>query len=240
MPARVSASASRWQQLRAEFADLGPLRAVAVATAVAPTAGLMAVFARLPAIADAWPTGAVGWSAAVGACGLAVGGVLLPAAFAAFAAGACLGAVLGAVAAGAGLVLAAWLGQFVVWPLAVRRLYAFMAGRPRVAFVQSLCGGGPSVAVRGALTLRLGCAVPFQVVSLYLSASRIPARVALPAAALAAAVVAPPAACAGALWRAWAIDGAAPDARQWAALAALAALAVGARVCARRSLAGMP
>ena len=115
-----------------------------------------------------------------------------------------------------------------------------MAGRPRVAAVQALCAGGPAAAVRGALALRLGCAVPFQVVSLYLSAARIPARVAVPGAVLAAAVVAPAAACAGALWRAWATDGVWPSAPQWAALAALAALALGARLCARRALAGMP
>jgi hypothetical protein len=57
---------------------------------------------------------------------------------------------------------------------------------------------------------------------------------------LAAAVVAPAAACAGALWRVWATDGVWPSAPQWAALAALAALALGARLCARRALAGMP
>lgn len=240
MPPLVSASASRWHQLRAEFADLGPLRVVAVATAVVPTAGLMAVLARLPELAAAWPGGMAGWGASVGACGLAVGGVLLPAAFAAFAAGAVLGPVGGATAGVVGLALAAWLGQFVVWPVAVARLYPFMAGRPRVAAVQARCAGGAAVAVRGALTLRLGCAVPFQVVSLYLSAARIPARVTLPAAALAAAVVAPPAACAGALWRAWSAAGAWPSAPQAATVAALVALALGARLCARRALAGMP
>jgi hypothetical protein len=52
--------------------------------------------------------------------------------------------------------------------------------------------------------------------------------------------VAPAAACAGALWRVWATDGVWPSAPQWAALAALAALALGARLCARRALAGMP
>lgn len=240
MPPSVPAPDSRWQRLRAEFADLGPLRAVAIATAVLPTAGLLAVLARLPALAPSWPAGLFGAGAAAIAVGGGVGLVLLPAAFAAFAAGALLGPVPGAAAALAGLVLAAWLGQFVVWPVAVARLYPFMAGRPRVAAVQARCGGGAAAAVRGALILRLGCAVPFQVVSLYLSAARIPARVTLPAAALAAAVVAPPASCVGALWRAWAADGARPSGLQAALAAALVALALAARWCARRALAGMP
>jgi hypothetical protein len=240
MQGRVSSSETRWQHLRAEFADLGPLRPVAVATAVLPTVGLMLVLGNLRELAAAWPVAPLGHAAAAAAVGALVGAVLLPAAFAAFAAGACLGVSGGAVAAIAGLALAAALGQFVVWPFAVARLYPFMAGRPRVAAVQALCAGGPAAAVRGALALRLGCAVPFQVVSLYLSAARIPARVGVPGAVLAAAVVAPAAACAGALWRVWATDGVWPSAPQWAALAALAALALGARLCARRALAGMP
>ncbi|MFN9844331.1 MAG: hypothetical protein ACK57Q_08350, partial [Planctomycetota bacterium] len=213
---------------------------VAVASAVLPTAGRLLVLATRGDLGGVWPAAPLGHAAAAAAVGALVGAVLLPAAFAAFAAGACLGVVGGAAAAIAGFAFAAALGQFVVWPFAVTRLYPFMAGRPRVAAVQALCAGGPAAAVRGALALRLGCAVPFQVVSLYLSAARIPARVAVPGAVLAAAVVAPAAACAGALWRAWATDGVWPSAPHWAALAALAALALGARLCARRALAGMP
>jgi len=57
MPQRVPAAGSRWQRLRAEFADLGPLRPAALATAALPTAGLMAVFARTPQVAAAWTAG---------------------------------------------------------------------------------------------------------------------------------------------------------------------------------------
>lgn len=226
-----------WHRLRAEFADLGPLRPVAVATAVLPTAGTMAALARLGAIADGWPSGIAGVACAIGAIGALVACVLLPAAFAAFVAGACLGARDGALAASLGLPLAAWLGQVVVWPVVVARLYPFMRARPRVAAVQALCRLG---AVRGVLDLRLGCTVPFQVVSLYLSAAAIPARATAIGSAFAAALTATPAACLGAMWREWHVRGQAPGLVAIVVVAVAGVVAIAARLRARAAAAGLP
>lgn len=237
MHGRVAVPSNRWQRMRAEFADLGPLRAVAIATAVLPTAGAIALLARLPVIGDAWPLGVAGVAAAAASIGLLVGGVALPAAFAAFAAGACLGAAAGTLAAVAGLALAAGCGQTVVWPIAVARLYPFMRGRPRVAAVQALCAPG---AVRGALALRLGCSVPFQVVTLYLSAAAIPPRATVAATALAAALTATPMACLGAMWRGWQARGQEPALADLIVAALAGAAAIAARLRARAAVAGMP
>lgn len=233
----MASRSDSWQRLRAEFADLGPLRAVAVATAVLPTAGAIAALARLPELADGWPAGVGGVVCAAAAIGGLVACVALPAAFASFAAGACLGARDGALAAWLGLPLAAWLGQRVVWPVVVARLYPFMRARPRVAAVQALCARG---AVRGALALRLGCSVPFQVVSLYLSAAAIPARATGAATAMAALLTATPVAGLGAMWRAWQARGAASAVADALFVALVGAVAIAARLRARAAVAGMP
>jgi hypothetical protein len=237
MDGGVATRSNPWQRMRDEFVDLGPLRAVAVATAVLPTAGTITLLARLPALASEWPAGLTGVAWAAAAIGAFVACVALPGAFAAFAAGACLGAPAGAVAAFVGLPLASWLGQRVVWPVVVAPLYPFMRARPRVAAVRALCAPG---AVRGALALRLGCSVPFQVVSLYLSAAAIPARATVVATALAAALAATPAACLGAAWRRWQERGVMPSGADALVVALAAAVAIAARLRARAAVAGMP
>ncbi|MFN9845977.1 MAG: hypothetical protein ACK57Q_16705, partial [Planctomycetota bacterium] len=60
----MSSSETRWQHLRAEFADLGPLRPVAVATAVLPTAGLMLGLGNPRELAAAGPAAPLGHAAA--------------------------------------------------------------------------------------------------------------------------------------------------------------------------------
>lgn len=192
----------------AAFADLGPLRPVAVATAVLPTAGLLLALATLPALAAAWPAGVPGALLATAAIAAAVAAVLLPPSFAAFAAGYVLGpAGIGATAAGT--AAAAVLGQRLVWPLLGARLYAFMRGRPRAIAAQRFCQGDLAACSLRVAAFRLAVRLPFAVQTLLLSAAATPTA-AVAAGSLLAAI--PVAALAGGLGIA---------ARRWAELDAL-------------------
>jgi uncharacterized membrane protein YdjX (TVP38/TMEM64 family) len=157
-------------RIRAEIVDLGPLRWVALASAVLPTAGLFALWLQLPRVAAVWPAGSIGIVAAVGALGAAVALLLLPAAFSAFAAGYCLGPVAGALAIWCALPLAGWLGQHLVWPIVAAPLYPFLRQRPRIAIVSLLAQQN---GWRGIAAARAAATFPFQVVTLMMSGARV-------------------------------------------------------------------
>lgn len=173
-------------RLRAEMVDLGPLRWVAFATAVLPTAGLFAVWSLLPQLTAAWPAGPSGVAAAALAIGALVASLALPAAFSAFAAGYLLGPVGGAAATVVGLPVAGWLGQHLVWPLLAARLYPILRPRPRVAAVAWLAR---ERGWRGVAAVRAAAVFPFQVTSLMLSGAAVPARRAFAGAIVAAVPV---------------------------------------------------
>jgi hypothetical protein len=229
----VSARSRDPRRHLAAFADLGPLRPVAVATAVLPTAGLLLTLAALPSLAVAWPAGASGALLATAAIAAAVAAVLLPPSFAAFAAGYVLGPA-GIGAAAVGSALAAVLGQRLVWPLLGERLYAFMRGRPRAIAAQRFCQGGLAACSVRVAAFRLAVRLPFAVQSLLLSvANTAVAPVAL-GSLLAALPVAALAGGLGAAARRWSEVGALPT-PTGAGLLGTAMLLVGALAVAART-----
>jgi len=155
--------AERWR-------DLGPLRAIAVASAVLPTIGALVGLAHLGDLAARWPSGGLGMVAAAGAIAAAVALLLLPPTFAAFAAGFVLGP-LGVVLAVVGTGGGALLGLCCIWPLLGERLYAFMRPRPRVVAVQRFCTGPLWPCSARVAALRLAVRLPFAVQTLLLSAA---------------------------------------------------------------------
>lgn len=196
----MNAFERRLQAVRALIDELGPLRWIALASAIVPTVGLFVVLAWLPWLAAVALPNGIGFVGVVLAIPAVVAPMLLPAGMAAFAAGYCLGPWLGAGAALLGLPLAGLVGQRWLWPLLGERLYAFMRGRPRIAAVRALCANSAS---RGVLLLRGACLFPFQVISLQLSAAAIGAGGVLLGGALAAAPLALVAAGLGASLRRW-------------------------------------
>lgn len=222
----------------AAFADLGPLRPVAVTTAVLPTAGLLLTLAALPALAAAWPAGVPGALLASAAIGAAVAAVLLPPSFAAFAAGYVLGPA-GIPAAAAGVALAAVLGQRLLWPLLGERLYAFMRARPRAIAAQRFCQGGLAVCSARVAAFRLAVRLPFAVQTLLLSAAATPTAAVAAGSLLAAIPVAALAGGLGSAARRWAELDALPTSLGSSLLAGclllLVALATAARMAWRRA-----
>ena len=196
----MNALERRLQAVRALIDELGPLRWIALASAIVPTVGLFVVLAWLPWLADSCRPDWSGFGWVVLAITAAVAPMLLPAGMAAFAAGYCLGPWLGAGAALLGLPLAGLVGQRLLWPLLGERLYTFMRSRPRIAAVRALCA---SSAWRGVLLLRGACLFPFQVISLQLSAAAIGAGAVLLGGALAAVPLTMVAAGLGASLRRW-------------------------------------
>jgi uncharacterized membrane protein YdjX (TVP38/TMEM64 family) len=206
--AAVNALERRLQAVRALIDELGPLRWIALASAIVPTVGLFVVLAWLPWLAENLPSGWLGGVWAMVAITVAVAAMLLPAGMAAFAAGYCLGPWLGAGVALIALPLAGLVGQRLLWPLLGERLYAFMRSRPRIAAVRTLCA---SAAARGVLLLRGACLFPFQVISLQLSAAAIGAAAVVLGGAMAALPLASIAAGLGASLRRWRELGAGPE-----------------------------
>jgi uncharacterized membrane protein YdjX (TVP38/TMEM64 family) len=220
------------RSLRVLLDELGPLRWIALASAVVPTIGLFVVLAGLPWLAANCPAGATGGEVA----GLAIVGLvalmLLPAGMAAFAAGYCLGPWLGAVVAWLALPLAGLVGQRLLWPWLGEPLYEFMRSRPRIAAVRALCAVAPA---RGVLLLRGANLFPFQVISLQLSAAAIAARPVLVGGVLAALPLGLLAAGLGASLRRWRESDAWPEPAVGAAVLAGAGLAAAACSAGRRA-----
>ncbi len=236
MPRAVSTPANGLQPWRARWRDLGPLRWIAVASAVLPTAGLLVVVAHRRELAAAWPDGAGGVLLAAGAIGAASGAMLLPPGCCAFAAGYVLGAAAGAAAGALGSALGA-LAALAAWPLLGERLYAFMRPRPRAVAVRAFCGGPLPRAVLRVAVLRFAAKLPFAVTNLLLSVVRVPRAAVAAGSLLGALPGAWLAASAGAALRALDERRGSPGAAGVANLALAAATAVVTAVAARRAIA---
>ncbi|MBL8756039.1 MAG: hypothetical protein JNK15_22280 [Planctomycetes bacterium] len=223
------------RRLAAAWRDLGPLRPIALASAVLPTVGALLLLARLDLVADAFAGLGPGLATVVctGAIAVAVALLLLPPSFAAVATGFGLGASAAVPVAVVGLAGAAWLGRKWVWPQLAAPWFAFMAPRPRVVEVRRLCPGtGHAGAIQVAM-VRGGARVPFAVGTLLFTAAGTPVGCVVAGSALAALPLATFAAAVGALWRSWRA-GADPGAGPWLQLAAGAAAVTGFAVAARR------
>jgi hypothetical protein len=208
----VTALARRLEDLRAFLVELGPLRPVALATAVLPTIGMMLVLASLATVDEVWPPSWSGLLLAFGTIAVVTGAVLLPPGIAALAAGYCLGAACGVSAAVLGVATGGVVGQRLVWPLLGARLFAFMRARPRVHQVQRLCAGAFGAQVRGVMQLRAAAQFPFPVTSLLLSAAATPSPVVWLGSALGVLPQVWLAGVAGEAFRAWRKSGQWPSA----------------------------
>ena len=202
---------------------------VALATAVLPTVGTVALLSMLPQVAALWPTGLSGAALAGLAIVGAVALVLLPPSVGAFAAGYVLGAGVALPVVVLAVGLAAVLGQRVVWPLLVARLYAFMRTRPRVHAVQRYCSGDWRTSTGRVAMLRWAGRFPFAVTSLLLSAAGTGALPVAVGSTLATVPLALVAGQAGSAWRSFREQGLAPTlgtSLLWLVGAATAAIVV--------------
>jgi len=219
---------------RESFADLGPLRPIAVATAVLPTVGTIVVLTNLPALATALPAGPAGLGGLTLAIAVVVAAVLLPPSFAAFAAG-YLASGPGMVGALLGIAAAAVLGQRGTWPLLGERIYAFMRPRPRVLGVQHFCRGPFGRCAWRVAALRLAVRLPFAVQSLLLSAARTPSAAVAAGSLLAALPMVLLAGGAGMTWQRYHTLRELPTPTGWCLLGAATAAMVLAAAQSRRA-----
>ncbi len=213
--------------------DLGPLRPIAVASAVFPTTGALVGLAHLGDLAAHWPGDALGLVAAAGVIAAAVALLLLPPTFAAFAAGFVLGP-LGVVPAVLGIGGGALLG-LCIWPLLGERLYAFMRNRPRVVAVRQFCTGSLWRCSARVAALRLAVRLPFCVQTLLLSAASTRSAAVAIGSIGAASPVAALAGGLGACVRRWRDDGSWPTFAGGCLVGAAAVATVVATVRARRA-----
>lgn len=228
------------QSLRAFVVELGPLRWIALTTAVLPTVGLLVLFAHLAEVTAGWPGGAGGALLAVVAIAGATSLVLLPPSFAAFVAGYLFGWWPGSVIAAFGIAAAGWFGQRVVWPSFARGLYPFMRARPRVHAVQAFVTGPSARQVLRVAQLRCAVKFPFAVISLLLSAAAVPGRAVLAGSWLGALPLVALLSGAGATWRRWVEQAVAPSWPELAGLGLAAAAGLATTVVARRALRQVP
>jgi uncharacterized membrane protein YdjX (TVP38/TMEM64 family) len=236
MPGAVRPAVSSVPAWRAALREMGPLRWVALASAVLPTAGLFAVLAHRRELAAVWPPGLAGVALAIAVIAATTGAMLLPPGFAAFAAGYVLGTAAGAACAAVGTALGALL-SLLLWPLLGERFHAFVRPRPRVVAVRDRCAGAPlAVAAWRVAALRCAAKLPFAVTNLLLSAARVRAAAVAVGSLLGALPGAAVAAGAGTIVRGLDERRGWPGAPGIAALAAAAALAVWCAIAARRTL----
>jgi uncharacterized membrane protein YdjX (TVP38/TMEM64 family) len=220
--------------VRRSFAELGPLRPLAVYAAAAPIAGAILLLASLDALAAAAaadPTGPLGLVS--GAVLVVAVGLLPPAAVAAFAGwalGAAVGALVGVLAAGLGSVLA----QRAIAPWLCGSLFPFMRERPRAALVRSLCGPGTARATAGVVLLRLAPVMPLPLTNVLFAVTRVPSVAVAMGSALALAPVVSLAALVGDAARSLRDDGVWPQPGRIAAAATLLLVCAAAIVQARR------
>ncbi len=232
----VRTTAPSLQTLRAFLRELGPLRWIALFTAVVPTVLLMVLLSHVAMVAVAWPVGWLGAGLAVVAIAVTTGAVLLPASIVGLTAGYVFGAALGGSLAAVGIACGGVFGQRCVWPLLGRGLYAFMRARPRVHGVQRVCAGGFGQQVVGVLLLRSAGKFPFAVISLLLSAASVPTRSVLVGSLVAALPMVWLTSGIGAAWRVWREQHLWPSGLAIANLALAFAAAATALLLARRRL----
>jgi uncharacterized membrane protein YdjX (TVP38/TMEM64 family) len=218
----------------ASWRDLGPLRPIAVASAVLPTVGALVLLANLDGVTAALPGGLSGALAVTAAIAVAVAVLLLPPSFAAFAVGYGFGPWQAVPVVVVATASAAWLGRCCVWPLVAAPLFAFMQARPRVLEVQRCCGSnGLGGALQVAL-LRGSARVPFAVVTLLLTAARTSTGRVVAGSAIAAVPLALLAGTIGGALRVHRASGTWPEPGAWLHLSVAVALALVWVVAARR------